>query len=496
MKLLIRQKIVLCISPQQMMAGVWHGKKLLLHRQFNHDAIGAQAFAVFLQQHAHAVFYLICNVSEEDYQRQLLPHSTGLTQKALLARKLSQTYRGLLFSAAIQQGRERSASKKDIVLFAAIRHEQCLQPWLEMLQKSDSAIAGVYLLPMLSEQLLQSGIVAAQPTQHLLLCERLSSGLRHSYFQHGHLSMSRLLTHASGPQAAWSDVHLAETDKSRLYLISQRLLDADTPLHVTLLDHSHLEKLAKQLRLPLPALIQTPELAHMQRLVHGAGLSKRINLAPRALTQKYREQRTSLKLSAVTFLVLLLCTAISIYCLQEGKRLATETRFLRTQLAHAQRGFAKLRQHSHPLTAKAAHIKNVVAAAQQLETQQLEAVPMSPLRMMQVLSTGFAKMGDAASSIKLESLDWSLNIAETAAEPANESAFIRLAASDESTLQHYTAHLRQHPQVATVAIISTSPAVLQSTIQGSTAADENAAETMPRFQISVSLKPKHEREPR
>lgn len=496
MKLLSRQKIVLCVNPQQMVAGVWSGKRFHQHQQFAHDDIGVPAFDAFLKQHAQAVFYLICNVSEEDYQRQLLPHSTGGTQKTLLARKLSQAYRGLTFSAAIQQGREQSASKKDIVLFAAIRDEQCLQPWLQMLQKSGNAIAGVYLLPMLSEQLLESSIAPPQPTEHLLLCERLSSGLqhsywRHSYFHHGRLCMSRLLTHTPNTQDTWSNFHDPETEKSRLNLISQRLLDADTPLHITLLDDSHLEKLAKQLHLPLPALIEIPELAHMQRLINDGKHAKLYNLAPRTLTQKFYERRTSLKLSVVTFFVLLLCAAISIYCLEEGRRLATETKFLRTQLAHAQQGFSKLQQHSNPLIPKAGHIKNAVAAA-----QQLEATPLSPLRMMQVLSTSFANMGDAAPSIQLESLDWSLNIAETAAEPPIESAFISLTAGDESTLQHYIALLRQHPQVASAAITSTSPTGIQPTIQGSTTADENAAQGMPRFQISVTLKPKHEREPR
>lgn len=494
MKLFSRQKIVLCISPQQMIAGVWSNKKLRQYKQFAHDEIGVREFEAFLQQHTQSVVYLICNINEEDYQRQLLPHSTGLTQKTLLAKKLSQTYRGLNFSVAIQQGREQSASKKDIVLFAAIRHEPCLQPWLEILQKSGNAIAGIYLLPMLSEQLLRSGMITPQQTEHLLLCERLSSGFhhsywRHTYFHHGRLYTSRLLNHTPNSQNERSNVHHSEIEKSRMYLISQRLLDADTTLHVTLLDdnteHSYFEKLAKQLRLPLPALIEIPELAHMQLLINGAHPP---NLAPPTLTQKFRERRTALQLSTVTLSVLLLCAAVSIYFLQQGIRLVTEAKYLRTQLTHAQQEFSKLQKQSHTLTPKAIHIKNVVAAS-----NIITALPASPLRMMQVLSASFAKMADAASAIRLQSLDWSLNTAETVTAPSHETAIINLATSSEASLQSFITHLGQHPQVASAEILSSAESSLQSstqeTMHGSTASDENAAVAKQGFQLSVTLKP-------
>jgi hypothetical protein len=497
-----------------MTAGVWRGKKLLQHRLFDHDEIGVKAFEAFLQQHSKATLYLICNVNEEDYQRHLLPHSSGRTQKNLLARKLSQTYRGLMFSVAMPQGREQSASKKDIYLFAAIRHDQCLQPWLEMLQKTNHVIAGAYLLPMVTEQLLLSGIVATQPTEHLLICERLSLGLhqaylRHSYFHHGHLRMSRLLTHVPGLthvpslQDAWSNVHHTETEKSRLHLISQRFLEADANLHVMLLDHEtdhktghgHFEKLAKQLRLPLPALIQTPELAHMQLLINDAVLANLANLAPRTLTQKFHEQRTMLQISALTFSVLLLCAVFGVYFLQEGERLATETVLLHTQLTHAKQGYDKLRQQSHALTAKAVHIKNAVTLA-----TQIDALPASPLSMMQVLSASFTKMTDAASAITLQSLDWSLNSAETEVVTSYENALISLETSSEKNLQSYMSHLRQHPQVTSVEILSSPPSTPESsaqpTLQGSTAPDENASVSMQSYQLSVTLKPQQDERPR
>jgi hypothetical protein len=315
--------------------------------------------------------------------------------------------------------------------------------------------------------------------------------------------MSRLLTHTPSTQDTWSNFHHTETEKSRLHLISQRLLEADATLHVMLLDHEtdhktghgHLEKLAKQLRLPLPALIQTPELAHMQLLINDAVLTNLANLAPLTLTQKFHQQRAVLQLSALTFSVLLLCVVFGVYFLQEGKRLATETLLLHTQLTQAKLGYDKLRQQSHALTAKAVHIKNAVTLATQIDT-----LPASPLGMMQVLSASFAKMTDTASAITLQALDWSLNSAETELDTSYENALISLATSNETSLQSYMSHLRQHPQVTSVEILSSPASIPDSSahlsLQGSTAPDENATTTMQSYQLSVTLKPQQYGRPR
>ena len=112
---------------------------------------------------------------------------------------------------------------------------------------------------------------------------------------------------------------------------------------------------------------------------------------------------------------------------------------------------------------------------------------------MQVLSASFSKMADAASAIKLQSLDWSLNTAETVIAPSHESAIINLATSSEANLQSLITHIRQHPQVASAEILSSAESSLQSstqeTIHGSTATDENAAVAKQGFQLSVTLKP-------
>jgi hypothetical protein len=65
-----------------------------------------------------------------------------------------------------------------------------------------------------------------------LLCEKLSSGLRQTYLHNGRLRMSRLVSNVPAVASQLSYFYLVETEKTRLYLISQRFITRDTPINL------------------------------------------------------------------------------------------------------------------------------------------------------------------------------------------------------------------------------------------------------------------------
>lgn len=491
MRLFQRKKIVLCINTQQTLAGIWHGKKLQQQVTFAQNETGLQAFGKFLRQHSLARFYLIFDVADEGYQYQLLPHSTGRTQKTLISRKLAQIYRDFTYKTAIYYGREQTPPKKDIYLFAAVRAEQALHPWLALLQTAACKLVGAYLLSSLSERLLRSSLITQhlQNTKNLLLCERLSSGLRHTYFAHGRFIMSRLLTNLPDTENARLDFYQAEIEKSRLYLISQRLITADTPFSVLSLNlhqqaHIDLSNLAHRLRLPLSALQNTPELMYMQLLINGA---KPANLAPQALTQHYQQQRTTHQFAALSFIVAITCAGLSAYHFKQGLQLSAESQRLRTQVAQAQQNFSKLKPQSHALSAEAQTLKNTVEAA-----KRIAGFPTTPQHMMQVLSKGFSQMKDADMTIKLRSLDWSLHTNQTATA-SHESALLSLEinamheARTDPTLQSYVSHLRGHPDVMSVEILPAAETNKPQAWQGNTVQDGSIVNDLQIIKLNVTL---------
>lgn len=410
MRLIHQQQIVLCISPQQLLVGIWQSKSFQQQLSFEPKDSGQEMFIEFLQQHPHAHYSLLFNLTEEDYQSHLLPHSIGRARKMLLTRKLTQFHHDSAYKTAVHIGREPNPPKKDIYLFAAIRQEEALQPWLQILQSSRILIKGAYLLSMLSEQLLRSKLIEPQPnSKNILLCERLSSGLRQTYFNHGRLRMSRLLCYLPNAENEWLNFYQSEIENFRLYLASQRLNSVDAKLDVMSFnlqqDSRHLTKLAQQLALPLPELQRSPELAHMQLLVDGTQIS---SLAPISLSESYRLQRNKHQLFMLSLLVLMTSITLSGYYYKQGQALSIKSQHLSTHINQQEQMLNKIQQHNHPQTSEAQHIKTSVDAAKHLaalfttksQRDQLNALraQQSSAKNSDTVIQGYVKRSDGLST--------------------------------------------------------------------------------------------------
>ncbi len=393
-------KIVLCATANQLLAGVWHAGKLQGCQSFFNHEDGFAAFVEFMQSHQSVPVYLMVDAVEEDYRLESLPHTTGSAKRELINRKLNQFYRGLDYRTAHFISRDKDKRKDDNYLFAALNNDEFMKGWIAALQQLDAQLVGIYLLPMLSRLLVRQLKLTGS---NILLCEKLSSGLRQSYFHNGYLSMSRLVPNVPDDASKLAYFYLVETEKTRLYLMSKRFISLDTRMQLVLVSvdgetqsisqaisqeqgmdclNINLTEMLKNLDLPLGQLRQQPELLHMQLLADGNLVD---NLAPEKLTKSYRFKQLSQAIKLASLLIGITGVSAAAWMLLQG---------LSHQSAYEQAlQDTVLQEYRYREAARNFPVTAIDAGNLQIAVEldkKIADYPKSPRRMMQVLSAALA----------------------------------------------------------------------------------------------------------
>lgn len=539
------KKLVLCASTQHLLAGCWQYGQLQSYRTFANSEAGHDAFAEFIQLNLGTPVYLLVDTVTEDYRLELVPHSVGKTRLALITRKLGQFCRGLDYRAAQFKRRESNQRKDDLFLFVALNNDDFLQGWLGKIQAAEAQLVGIYLLPMLSEILLQRlkipslGIMSP----HILFCEKLSSGLRQTYLHDGSLYMSRLAANVPDniptTDNAWKDLYSTETEKTRLYLISQRFISSETVLSLVLLNQAsstdkinleisseinerngftstevNLEHLSKQFNLPLTLVVQNPELLHMQLLQNRQALA---NLAPKNLTKHYQLSQIKRLIKIVTVLIVLLGLTASAWIFLQGWQYKLAHNQATQDTAIQLKNYDAVAKNFPETTLSANYLKATVNLY-----KTIDSYPKSPKRLMLAVSAGLAKMPE----IKLERLRWvftsNLNIKDEdlLLTATNSNSHVTQSTVTENTtkktielqheigfitaeivnfngnysgalqtVNHFVAALEKNNTVAEVSILQ-APVNLSSytDLHGNTADEQTAQQPKALFKLKVILK--------
>jgi len=528
-------KLVLCATANSLLAGLWHAGKMQGSQTFANNEAGHQAFARFLQEYQSTPVYLIADAVEEDYRLESLPHTTGVAKRELIERKLNQFYRGLDYRTAHFINRDKDKRKDDNFLFVALRKDDFIQDWVTVIQSAEAQLVGIYLLPMLSKILIQKLKLSAP---NILLCERLSSGLRQTYFHNGSLRMSRLVPNVPSEAGQLGYFYLVETEKTRLYLVSQRFIARETHLNLALVsvDDSmrqicqainqeqglecsdiNLSELAKSMDLSASLIQKMPELLHMQLLASGHSVD---NLAPEGLTKTFQFSRLkqAIRIATLAVGVIGLIAAALMFKLGFDNKSAYDQAMQETVIQqHRYDEVAK----NFPVTPIGA---NDLKVAVELD-KTISSYPKSPRRMMQVVSAALEQSTqDSLDNIQLDRLRWILSsntnvkdedkfiplptsnnpqanvnvVPSTDPASLNEMAFITAEISGFTgdyrgalnSVNRFVAHIKADTRVAAVEVLQ-EPVNVSSFVdlQGSTT-DEQSAQKQPAFfKLKVILKP-------
>ena len=405
-------KIIVCISARQATIGRWRAGKLIDCDAYGNDETGYTQFREFIAKHHDIPVHLIVDVVEEDYRTETIPHTRGQARRELLQRKLSQIYRNTLYRTAQFIGRESSKRRDDRMLLIALTNPDILTPWLTILEETQAPLAGAYMLPM-AGQLLIKQLKFKQP--HLLLTTRESAGFRQTFFSDQQLRLSRINPAIDLDERQIESLYLSETEKTKLYLISLRLITRETPLHLVFpsitpikpvlikqledqqggsADIIPVELLANKIGLNVELLKQYPDLVYMQALAKGQ-ISN--NLLPDARTKNFQlyQLKTVINLTSIIIIgITSLFAANSLLNINSIKQqIATATQ--QTKLQEDQ--YLRVSKNFPKTPVPGEDLKIAVELA-----QKFDSLGKTPKRLMTVISQALDKQPE----LQLNRLRW------------------------------------------------------------------------------------------
>ncbi len=168
----------------------WSGKKFSGACSFEPDYAGLDKFEQYLNSSARLSTKLLIDVIEEDFRTETIPHVHGKDRKAVLSRQLDKLYRSSRQYTHYEiTGRKKSGRKDDEVLLGAITDPGLLAPWMDIIERADIPLSGIWTLPLISKSILPLLNAGRGPV--LLVSQQVNSTLRQTYFRDGKMYSSR-----------------------------------------------------------------------------------------------------------------------------------------------------------------------------------------------------------------------------------------------------------------------------------------------------------------
>lgn len=206
---------------------------------FPPSAEGQRAFATHLHDNIRARLKLLVDLPEEQFTIEALPALHGSDRRRLIARRRRQAEADSPFVTVLPLGRLADEPPGESLLLATLTRPETLQSWLDVLHAEGVSLTGAYSAAFVGMALLPH--LGASPPSAVLVAWSTPAGLRVSYYAGGKLRFSRLTSVGSQPFAQGPQ----EIQRTRQYLIAQRLLGRDTPLRIFVLaataEHSALQ---------------------------------------------------------------------------------------------------------------------------------------------------------------------------------------------------------------------------------------------------------------
>lgn len=506
-------KILLCVSANAATAGRWHGGKLVAVQVFSNDQSGWSGFNGFLQGSPGTPVHIVVDVVEEDYRFESLPHSMGRDRREMVSRKLKQLYRNNPYCRAWLQGRDTDKRHDDRYLFAALTNPDLIAGWLNVIEAQQAPLAGVYLLPMASHNLLKKFDLGK--TSSLLLVTQNSAGLRQTFFRDQRLRISRLTQLENIHDESRIAEYAEEISNTRLYLAAVKVMTLEEPLLVVILDQSEtLAGLSRELvkqqsnilcqhfgrseivaKLGLaPELLQvSPDVVYLQML----GEQQPINIAPAEKTHifwLYQARRNIYAASAGAALLSALWCGSNLYQQYDYKE---QTSVAARQTEQQQAQYLEVTKQFPATPTSAENLRNAVEIAQKIRKEG-----RTPELMLNVISHAL----DASPNVILKSVSWKYSKEGREAELARQSpqgvgaskqtglieAEIRPFKGDYRaamvSINSFAEKLRQDENVAAVNVIQLPLNINPGTSLSGNTADSREQFSSAPFKVALSLR--------
>ena len=213
-------------------AAIYHWQKGKLGSSFLFDVNeeGLLNFERYLREYPATPVYILVDMFEEEYRREVIPHVVGPDRKSILARRKARLFRDTPYFYSAVQGREEGGRRDDRIFMSAITNPDAIKTWIELLDKYKVPMAGINSLPIFTGAILNA--FPSPSDQMLIVSIQSISGLRQTYFQDGEFRISRLVQLPRYGTVSYAPDINEEVEKIRRYLMSLRLVSDEKPLDV------------------------------------------------------------------------------------------------------------------------------------------------------------------------------------------------------------------------------------------------------------------------
>ena len=226
----------LYLTNTRLVSMTTQGKRIVARREFAVSGAGAAEFEHHVARHAPAPTHFFVDLADEDFRLDNIPHVGAGDRAAVLARKLQQIFRSTPYRYAQMQGRETEGRRDDRVLYTAVTNPEALRPWLDVLDRHQAPLEGIYSAAVFSSVLLQELDLDFPHT--LLVTFTPGEAMRQTYFKGGEIKFSRLtpldLSEGQGLGAFVAE----ETMRTWQYLDSLRHFGPEDRLEACVLIHA------------------------------------------------------------------------------------------------------------------------------------------------------------------------------------------------------------------------------------------------------------------
>jgi hypothetical protein len=213
---------------------LWRWQQGTLTALARHPAseAGLAALGDWLAAHPGLELKLLVNPAEEEFRVETLPCLWGRERQAVLERKRSQHFFDTPYTLTCALGRHAAQREEERFLFAALPRQPLLEKLLNTLERTQTALDGLYSIPLMTGSLCRA---LRLPLQRSLVFSAHSDGLRESFIMNGQAVFSRLAPLSGRAVEDWRGHVLEEAQKLRRHLAHQRLIEADDVLSVCVL---------------------------------------------------------------------------------------------------------------------------------------------------------------------------------------------------------------------------------------------------------------------